>query len=211
MNALRHPVVLIAALIVLGACSIARAQTAPDTRGYVGFKGGVNHEQAEDGLVGTSGAGGIAAAIAFGRDWFGEVELWLPAYFRDSAGNPEHRDIPLSVSVIHSFRAGRSTPYVVAGISAARTETFLTTCIADRIPPPPLGITQPVPTVVACSEPDIRERHRERFNTSSGYLVLGSGVGVPLGHRLRLAPEVRVHLAATSVIVRPAVGFIVLF
>jgi hypothetical protein len=64
---------------------------------------------------------------------------------------------------------------------------------------------------VACSEPDVRQRQRERTGTGSAYIVGGLGIEVPLGRRLRLVPEVRVHAAAASVIVRPSVGVIVVF
>ena len=102
---------------------------------------------------------------------------------------------------MRAFRAGGPQPYVLAGISSARTETYLTACIADR----------GVPTVVGCEEPDVRERHRERFPSGSAYVHAGAGVDVPLAGRLHLAPDVRVHLAATSIIVRPAVGVVLDF
>jgi hypothetical protein len=211
MKALANPIALVTALAILGSSAVAAAQTPAERRGYVGFKAGINHEQAEDGLIGTSPAAGIAAGVSLSPAWSGEVEVWIPGYLRDVAGDPEHRDIQFSVSAVRAFHAGGSRPFLVAGISRARTETYLTTCIADRVPPAPLGITHAVPAAVDCSEPDVRERFRQRFNTASGYFLLGAGVEITLGRRLRLVPELRVHLAATSIVVRPAVGIVVGF
>jgi len=43
------------------------------------------------------------------------------------------------------------------------------------------------------------------------YVHVGAGVDVPLAGRLHLAQEVRVHLAAIAIIVRPAVGVVLDF
>ena len=200
-----------AAVVVFGASAVAAAQPAPDRRGWLGVKAGINYEQAEDGLTGTTGAGGVAGGLSFGRTWTAEVELWMPRSLRDDAGEPKHRDVLFSVSIVRSFGASRLRPYALAGLSTARTEDHLTTCVADRVPPPPLGIPDAVPTIVDCSEPDVRERRRERFTSTSGYLLAGAGAEVPLGRRLFLTPEVRVHFAVTSIILRPSVGLMLVF
>ncbi|OFW08278.1 MAG: hypothetical protein A3H96_02105 [Acidobacteria bacterium RIFCSPLOWO2_02_FULL_67_36] len=122
---MRCPLALVAALLVLGPSGIANAQTSPARRGYVAVKGGFNHESAEDGLNATAGAGGLAAGISFGRALSGEVEVWVPAVFRDAAGDPKHRDIPVSLSIVRTVREGRVRPYVLAGLSGARTETSI--------------------------------------------------------------------------------------
>lgn len=201
MSVLGHRVGVAAAVIALGTCSVAGAQTVSDRRGYVAVKAGANHESAEDGLNATTGGGGVAVGFTFRGSWAVEAEIWVPGPIRDAAGDPEHRDIPVSASMIRFFRAGPSRPYLLAGLTTARTETHVTTCIADR----------GTPTIVSCEEPDVRERHRERFTSLSGYLLVGGGIEVPLGRRVRLAPEVRAHLAVTSVILRPAVAVIVNF
>ena len=94
-------------------------------------------------------------------------------------------------------------PYLLAGFSLARTENRLTTCLADRSPDPSSG--PPIPTIVDCTEPDVQHR-REQINGSATYVVGGMGIEVPVWRRIHLVPEIRVHVAISSVIVRPAVG-----
>jgi len=188
-------------LFVLALCGAAGAQTTSDRRGHVGVKAGLNHERAEDALRGTSGAGGISAGLSFGPRWAGEVEFWLPGHILDANGERAHRDILFSAGLIRAFETGRVRPYLLAGLSAARTETSVTFCSAADDPT----------KLVDCSGPNIGERLRERFTTSSGYFFIGGGIEVPLGERLRLVPDLRVHLAVTSVIVRPAIGVAFLF
>jgi hypothetical protein len=199
MNAVIH--VANALLVATAFCGAAAAQTAPDRRGFVGVKAGLNHERAEDALRGTSGGGGIIAGLSFGPRWAGEVEFWLPGHIHDATGEPAHRDILFSVGVVRSFETGRVRPFLLAGLTAARTETSVTFCSAAGEPT----------TLVDCSGPDAGERISERFTTSSGYFLIGGGLDVPLGPRLRLVPDLRVHLAVTSVIVRPAIGVVFLF
>jgi hypothetical protein len=115
-----------------------------------------------------------------------------------------HRDILVSVSAIHMLATQGVRPYLLAGLSLARTENAFTTCLADRTPAPLPGV--PVPTIVDCSEPDVQERRRQHVNGGATYVVGGLGLDVPLWRRLHLVPEVRVHVALTSVIVRPALG-----
>jgi hypothetical protein len=211
MKALSHRGRLVATLLTLATCTNAAAQTTRDSRGFVGIRAGLNHEQAEDGQRGTTGAGGLLAGFRFGRDWAAEAELWVPPFIHDSAGESKHRDILVSVSIVRTFGAHGVRPYLVAGLSVARTENRFTTCIADRVPPPPVGMTQTVPTIVDCSESDVRERRRQHFTGTTEYVVGGAGLEVPLWRRLRLTPEVRVHVAPTSAIVRSAVGLMVDF
>jgi hypothetical protein len=209
MTALHLPKQLAMTLLALALCNSVAAQTAPDSQGFAGVKAGMNYEQAEDALAGTVPAGGLFGGIRFGRDWALEVELWVPSSIRESADDPTHRDILVSVSAVRLLGAQGVRPYLVAGLSVARTENAFTTCLADRSPAPSSGL--PVPTIVDCSEPDVRERRSEHFNGSTTYVVGGLGVDVPLWRRLRLVPEIRVHVALTSVIVRPAVGVSVTF
>jgi hypothetical protein len=209
MTAFHLPRQLAMTPLVLALCSSVAAQTAPDSQGFVGVKAGMNYEQAEDALAGTAAAGGLFGGIRFGRDWALEVELWVPSSIGDSADDPTHRDILVSVSAVRLLGAQAVRPYLVAGLSVARTENEFTTCLADRSPAPSSGLF--VPTIVDCSEPDVRERRREHFNGSTTYVVGGLGVDVPLWRRLRLVPEIRVHVALGSVIVRPSVGVSVSF
>jgi len=209
MTAFNLPGQLVITLLAVGGCSTAAAQTAPDSHGFVGVKGGMNYEQAEDALAGTAVAGGLFGGFRLGREWAVEVELWVPASIRDSAGGPTHRDILLSFSAVRMLGADGARPYLVAGLSLANTQNEFTTCLADRSPAPSPG--PPVPAIVDCSEPDVRERRREHFNGTATYVVGGVGLDLPLWRRLRLVPEIRVHVAFTSVIVRPAVGVMVNF
>jgi hypothetical protein len=137
-------------------------------------------------------------------EWAVEVELWVPSSIRDSAGDATHRDILVSVSAVRMLGARGVRPYLVAGVSLASTENEFTTCLADRSPAPSSGL--PVPTIVDCSELDVRERRREHSDGTGFYVVSGLGLEVPLWRQLRLIPEIRVHVAFASVIVRPAVG-----
>jgi hypothetical protein len=200
---------LATALLALACRSNVAAQAAPDSQGFVGVKAGMNYEQAEDALTGTVAAGGLFGGFRIGREWAVELELWVPSSIRDSAGDATHRDILMSVSAVRILGAEGARPYLVAGLSLARTQNEFTTCLADRSAAPLSG--PPVPTIVDCSEPDVRERRREQFNGTATYVVGGLGLDVPLGRRLRLVPEIRVHVALTSVIVRPAVGVMVRF
>jgi hypothetical protein len=209
MAALNLPRQLVITVLAIASCRSAAAQVAQDSQGFVGVKGGMNFEQAEDALAGMAPAGGLFAGIRFGPEWAVEVELWVPSYIRDSPGGPTHRDILVSVSAVRTLGAKNARPYLVAGLSLARTQSESTTCLADRSPDPSPGL--PVPTIVDCSEPDVRERRREHFDGSATYVVGGLGFEVPLGRRLDLVPEVRVHVALGSVIVRAAVGVAVNF
>jgi hypothetical protein len=145
----------------------------------------------------------VFGGIRFGPEWALEVELWVPSPIRDSAGY-SHRDILLSVSAVRMLGVQGVRPHLLAGFSLARTENRFTTCLADRLPDPPSGL--PIPTIVDCAEPDVRARQRGQVNGSATYVVGGMGVEVPLWRRVHLVPEIRVHVALTSVIVRPAVG-----
>jgi hypothetical protein len=66
-----------------------------------------------------------------------------------------------------------------------------------------------VPVLVSCDEPDVTVRHQERFSSISLFPLVGAGVEIPLGERLRIIPDVRAQVGAGSVIVRPAlaIGF----
>jgi hypothetical protein len=209
MTAFHLPRQLAMTPLAFALCSSVAAQTAPNSQGFVGVKAGINYEQAEDALAGTVAAGGVFGGIRFGRDWALEVDLWVPSSIREAAGDPTHRDILVSVSAVRLLGAHGVRPYLVTGLSVARTENAFTTCLADRSPAPSSGL--PVPTIVDCSEPDVRERRREHFNGTAAYLLGGLGIDVPLWRRLRLVPEIRVHVAFTSVIVRSAVGVSVAF
>jgi hypothetical protein len=207
MHAFRIQVGLIAMAAIIGG-GVASGQGV-DRRASVGVKAGVNHEQAEDGLRGTVGAVGLAVRFPMGPSWGGELELWVPGFIEDGAGAPRHRDIQAGFSVVRHLGSSAPRPFVLFGGSIARTEDRFTTCLADRVSRP--GTTEPVPTIVSCTEPDVRERRAERFVSSSAYAVAGAGVDVPLGSRWLLTPEVRLHAALTSVIVRASVGLAVQF
>jgi hypothetical protein len=196
-------------VLALATCGSVAAQTVPDPQRFVGVKGGMHYEQAEDALSGAAAAGGLFGGIRFGPDWAVEVELWVPAFTRDSAGDRRHRDILVSVSAVRLLGAEGARPYLIGGLSFARTQNEFTTCLADRSPDPFPG--PPAPTIVDCSEPDVRERRREHVNGTATYVVGGLGLEIPIWRRLRLLPEIRVHAALTSVIVRPAIGVAVDF
>jgi uncharacterized protein YceK len=209
MATVNLPRSLVLALLALASCSSVSAQTAPDSQGFVGVKAGVNYEQAEDALAGAAAAGGLFGGIRFGSGWAVEAELWVPSFIRDSKGDAMHRDILVTVSAVRMLSGRSAHPYLVAGLSLARAQNEFTTCLADRLAGPSSGSA--VPTIVDCSEPDVRERRREHTNGSATYLVAGMGLDVPLGRRLCLVPEIRVHVAVSSVIVRPTMGLMVKF
>ena len=196
-------VTLLALAVVSGAA--AQGGDVEHSGGFAGVRAGLNHEQAEDALAGTSGAVGIFAGVRTGRDWAAEIELWVPGSLRDATGNP-HRDILVGVGAVRRFGANRSRSYLLVGFSVARTQNEFTTCFADSRPASPGPAGEPGRTVVDCSEPDVTERRRERFTGTSTYLTGGAGVEVPLRPRIRLLPEIRTHLAIGSIIVRPTVG-----
>ena len=205
MTAFNCPRALVLTLMLAFAvCGRLAAQTAPDSPAFVGVKAGVNYEQAEDSLAGAAAAGGVFGGLALGPEWALEFEFWIPWPIRDSAGDSTHRDILLSVSAVRMLGAQGVRPYLVAGLSFGRTENRFTTCLADRLPAPSSG--PPVPTIVDCAEPDVRERRREQVNGSATYVVGGMGIEVPVWRRTQLVPEIRLHVALTSVIVRPSVG-----
>jgi hypothetical protein len=88
-------------------------------------------------------------------------------------------------------------------LSIARTEDWLTLCVANRVP---TGSATPARTLVSCDEPDVIEVTRDKHTGTSGYLLAGGGVEVPIGRRVYIVADVRLSLAPTSVLVRPAVG-----
>jgi hypothetical protein len=189
--------------------SDALAQTSRESRGYAGAKVGANHEEAEDGLRGTSVAGGAVVGFSLSRDWTLDVEVWVPKFLRDENGSPKHRDVLVSASAVRFFTDGAIRPFVLAGLSLAFTEDRLTTCIADRVP---FGQTGPaVPTIVDCSQPDVRERVDERFRSQSVYGLGGAGLEIRVAPRVRISPDVRFDVAVTSFIVRPSVAVSITF
>ena len=204
MTAVNLPKQVAITLLALALCSSVAAQPVSDSQPFVGVKAGMNYEQAEDGLSGAAAAGGLVGGITLGPEWALELELWIPSSIRESAADSTHRDVLLSVSAIRMLGAQGVRPYLLAGLSVARTENTFTTCLADRSPAPLPGVY--VPTIVDCGEPDVRERRREQVNGSTTYVVGGLGIDVPLWRKVHLVPEVRVHVALASVIVRPAVG-----
>jgi hypothetical protein len=199
-----------ASLIVAGACGVAQAQVPADDRWSVSVKAGSNHEQAEDGLSGSTVAGAAAFGFSLTSSWSGEVELWVPGFIASSSG-AAHRDIHVTFGMVRFFDGPRMRPYLLAGASVARSENRLTTCFGRSAPPPGSATTNPTFGIVSCSEPDVLERRRERYTTTTTYLVGGAGVEVPLGRTIRIVPEVRIHAAPASVIVRTAVGIMVVF
>jgi hypothetical protein len=178
------------------------AAQGPD-RGYAGVKGGVNAERAEDDLRGSSFGAGVVAGIFLTPGWTLDGEFWRPGAIRTRPEDGRHRDTLVSVSARRSFGAGAVRPHLLAGVSIARTEDQLTTCIARR-----QSSVDPVPVnfLVPCGEPDVSERREERFASTSLLPLVGAGVEIAIGRRLLLVPDVRVQTWVTSVIVRPAVA-----
>lgn len=189
---------------ILASSEPARAQ---DPRFSLAVKGGVNAENSEDNIQGTTPALGVTGAIAFAHGWHGEVEFWLPQYIEDDRGNPEHRDIIFSFSAVKAFSAGRARPFVAVGLSLTRTQDWFTFCTAIR----PDQSGAPGPVLVSCDEPDVIARRRERNDGKDGYLLAGGGVEWPLTRRLGIVADLRVSLAPVSVIVRPGVGVVFSF
>jgi hypothetical protein len=201
---------IVASLMVLVTCGAAQAQVPADERWSVSVKAGSNHEQAEDGLSGSSAAAAAAFGFSLTSAWSAEVELWVPGFITNSSG-AGHRDIHVSFSMVRSFDGARLRPYVLAGASAARTEDRSTICFGRSAPPPGSAATTSTFSVVSCSEPDVLERRNARHTSTTTYLVGGAGVEVPLGRAIRIVPEVRVHASPASVIVRTAVGMKLVF
>lgn len=186
-------------------CSPVLAQQAPpDRRAFVALKAGTMHENAEDGLRQTSAALGLAGGVPFGQRWLIEVEL-----SDNRIASPEHRETLFSIAAIRQFGHGAVQPFLAVGLSFGRNQETVTSCIADRVPFATGG--PPVGTIVDCSEPDVRLRVNEAFSGGTTFLLAGGGVAVPIGARLRVTPEIRVHLSPVAVIVRPAVGLTILF
>ena len=176
---------------------------AQEPRTMVTVKGGATIENSEDGLTGTVPAAGIALSRALTPRWHGEIAFWLPGYLKDSRGEPKHRDVLFSGSVLRVFTDGPVRPFASAGIALARTEDRFTLCAADRVPP---GGGAPVRAMVDCADADVIERRTERNTGSDGYLLAGGGVTIAAGRRVRLVADVRFTLAPASILVLPGVG-----
>jgi hypothetical protein len=197
--------------ILLLVATLAAATTeavAQEPRFAVAVKGGVSAENSEDNLQGTSPALGITASVGFAHGWRGEVEFWRPGYIEDANGDPKHRDILFSFSAVKMFQAGKVRPYVVFGLSLARTEDWFNFCTANRVNGPGGSMG---PVLVSCDEPDIIEHRRERNVGNDGYLLGGGGIEYPITRHLGIVADVRVSLAPVSVIVRPGVGVVFTF
>ena len=201
------PAVVVVGLFMLGAAS-AHAQPAAEPRRYLAVKGGLNIEQAEDDLHGTTAGGGAIAGFTFAEPWAIEAEFWLPGAIRTNPENGRHRDTLFSVGFRRSFGNGQIRPHFLVGASVGRTEDEFTTCLATRLAG--LSLT-PEPTLVSCSEPDVVERRQERFVGTSLFPLVGAGVEIALTERIRVIPDVRVQPWITSVIVRPAVALGIMF
>jgi hypothetical protein len=134
--------------------------------------------------------------------WALDAEFWLPDYIHTSLEGGRHRDTLFGVSMRRSF-GDRVRPHVLFGLSVGRTEDAFTTCGAIRSSP---SSATPVQMLVSCTEPDVTARHQDRFSNISLFPLLGAGVEIPLGARVRLIPDVRVQIGIGSVIVRPAVA-----
>ena len=193
-------------LAILGATTTDALAQEP--RFSAAVKGGVSAESSEDNLQGTSPAIGITASVGFAHGWRGEVEFWRPGYIEDANGDPKHRDTLVSFSAVKMFQAGKARPYVVFGISLARTEDWFNFCTANRVNGPGGSIG---PVFVSCDEPDIIEHRRERNVGNDGYLLGGGGIEYPITRHLGVVADVRLSLAPVSVIVRPGVGVVFTF
>ena len=201
-----NPVVVVG-WFVLSAVS-AHAQPAAEPRGYVAVKGGLNIEQAEDGLHGTTAGGGAVAGFTFKERWAIEAEFWLPGAITTSPEGGRHRDTLFSVGFRRSFGMARFRPHFLVGASIVRTEDEFTTCLANR-PTPVSPIAQQM--LVSCSDPDVVERRQERFAGTSLFPLIGGGLEIALTDRVRLIPDVRVQVSVTSVIIRPALALGIVF
>ena len=190
----------VASAVLLTFASSAAAQ---EPRVHASVRGGATIENSEDGLSGTVRAAGLTVALGSGPKWRGELEVWVPGFIRDDRGEPRHRDVVFSASAVRLLRSSGVTPYVVAGLSIARTEDRLTLCSANRVPPTGGA---PARTLVSCDEPDVIDVMRETHTGTSGYLLAGGGVEIPLGRRVYAVADVRLSLAPVSVLVRPGVG-----
>ena len=165
-------------------------------------------EKSEDGLEGTVAALGLTGAFVFNQDWRAEAEFWLPRYLDDANGDPKHRDILLSFSAVRTFRAGKTRPFVLAGLSFSQTQDWFNFCTAERSLDPG---APPERILVSCGDPNVIERRRERNDGRDGYLLVGGGLEVPIGRRASIVADLRFCLAPASVLVRPGVGVAVRF
>ena len=186
--------------LVLAGISSAAAQ---EPRVHASLRGGATIESSEDGLSGTVRAAGFTVALPINADWRGELEVWVPGFITDSLGRPRHRDVVFSASAVRLLRSSGGRPYVVGGLSLTRTEDRLTLCVANREPHD--GGT-PVRTLVSCDSPDVIEVTRDTHTGTSGYLLAGGGVEIPIGRRVYIVADLRFSLAPTSVLVRPGLG-----
>jgi hypothetical protein len=199
--------VAVAGLFLLGAAA-AVAQPAAEPRGYVAVKGGLNIEQAEDDLHGTTAGGGAVAGFTLAGRWAIEGEFWRPGAIPTTPEDGRHRDTLVSVGFRRSFGDRPFRPHFLVGVSLGRTEDEFTTCIANRPTPiSPSGQQM----LVSCSDPDVVERRQERFVGTSLFPLVGAGVEIALTDRVHLIPDVRVQVWITSVIVRPALALGVTF
>lgn len=191
---------------VIGMPAAGAAQPPRDSRPYVAVKGGLNAESAEDGVSGSSGAAGLAVGFGRGGAWTFEVEFWLPDYI--DLGGKTHRDTLVSAAFIRPFGTRSVRPHILVGASAGRVEERSTICFAMRQPP---GSSASVRTLVPCEDDDVIDRQRDERSNGALYGVAGAGLEIPLGRRVQLVPEVRVNLAITAVILRPAVALRIAF
>jgi hypothetical protein len=181
---------------------------AQEPRVFVGVKGGATAENSEDGVTGTVPALGANASIAFTSKWRAEFEFWLPGYLEDDFGEPKHRDVLFSVAARRMFAAGRTRPFLVAGISFSRTQDWFSFCTAERAIDPG---GPPVRTIVSCGDADVIERRRERNDGMDGYLLVGGGVEIPITSRLQFVADLRGSIAPTSFLLRPGAGLALKF
>ena len=182
--------VVAASIFMLMATSLAEAQ---GSRIHLAAKGGATIENSEDGLNGTVPALGLTGALTLSPRWRGEFEFWLPGYLTDSRGEPMHRDVLYSVSAVRLFRDDGIRPFVLAGLSLARTEDRLTLCSTGL-------------ALVSCDDPDVIDMRSEKHFGSGSYLLAGGGLEIPIGRRVNIVADVRLSLAAASVLVRPGLG-----
>ena len=184
-------------LLVLALCHEAAGQSP----GFIALNGGGSYESAEDSVSGSTGGAGVGAGLRLSDDWTAAVDVWVPGYV--GAGGEHHRDILTSiVAMRRSAAADWTQPYLLAGIGLGRTESSITTCLAER---------EGVSTVIDCTDPDVQERRRDQFSSASTYGVVGAGIEIPLWRRVDLAPEIRAHLTLGSVILRSTLGIRVRF
>jgi hypothetical protein len=194
--------------VLLLSADFASAQGEP--RGYAAIKAGANVERGEDNLHGTSGGIGVVAAMHLSTAWALEGEFWYPGAINTNPQGGRHRDTLLGANLRWSPGSQVVRPHLLLGLTVAQTRDELTLCFARRTP---FGMPDAPPSqaLVSCDEPDVVERQQDRFSSLSLVPLVGAGIEIPVGPRMRILPDIRVQVGIGSIIVRPAIAFGIAF